>query len=738
MSKTHQEPFFVSSASHHGRDENSRRFVLQLQPPMTIPAEATSARAFVHSATVPYTFPNVVAGKNTLRIGVPLDADFDGVVEVPTTKGFNVSIAPGIYTLDKDDTSNSLERALNEAIAHAVAADRGPDYATYEAGMHLVDAQGVPNFLTLTPNFALGRVDLTLNHDHTNIQWTNAATTLEILGFPLNTDGSDSVRTPLIMAVDDLSLTLKSEAKGLKLGLNALLSSVANVTDAGRDQKFANVVPNNADGSASNVVLTIGTNSSNAIDEILATTPGSGFTAGDTLTVRGSDIGGSTDAVITLQADDIEPDRDFAVMLSDRSLATAAQLKDDLNTMFKSVGSQGPVQETTGPVDSAGIAISADNASSTQGTMAIGQAIPNGAGSSEELIDISAFGQDKCVIRFTTVTRAAYATGARALTLDITTKGSGYRAGDTMVFQASSGAANVLTALFTSGTDAQRQLFVTVLEHDPDPALGNLLDTFEVTVVPQTVVTGTEYNPPQPVGTLVHTPYGKYTYTSAASRNFVKFAFGDIGDRGDPGLFYAGLENLYGGVIADTNPPRRGYYVYRIFGSTGPSPGVTWSSTQPGSPLYTPINIHAGAGNAGSAALGNGHGINTELLQPTKNTWLANNFGQSVFRAPNPAKIDKVTEVGITVTPLVDGGTTSSGKPAAGVLARFQLKGKPGSVMAFEPGTLIKTDCSRYIGSDFSNLTFGLVDQNGEVIESLQGEDWSTIIVVEYDMPLEA
>ncbi len=736
MSKTHQEPFFVSSATHHGRDENSRRFVLQLQPPMTIPAEATSARAFVHSATVPYTFPNVVAGKNTLRIGVPMDADFDGVVEIPTTQGFNVSIAPGIYTLDKDDTSNSLERALNEAIAHAVAADRGPDYATYEAGMHLVDAQGVPNFLTLTPNFALGRVDLTLNHDHTNIQWTNAATTLEILGFPLNTDGSNSVRTPLHMAVDDLSLTLRCEAKGLILGDLRSNTTLTQSPSAGNPGTYSDLTPT-VNGIASSARLSVTIDNSNRISTVFATTPGSGFNVGDVLTVAAADISANQALVLTLTSDSIQDDREFAVELATRSTATAAQLKDDLNSVFKTVGSQGPVLDLSEPLDSAGIAVEVGNQSSTQALLLVDAA----GASSEQLTDISGFGQDKCVIRFTSPTTTQFNQGRRALYLTVTDLGSGYRAGDRMKFQASAGAQTDLNALFSSSgnpTDEQMQLFVTVLTHNPDSNLGDLLDTFEVTVVPQTVVTGTEYNPPQPVGTLVHTPYGKYTYTSAASRNFVKFAYGDVGDQGDPGLFAAGMENSYGGIISGTNPPQRGYYVYRIFGSTGPSTGVTWSSTQPGSPLYTPINIHAGAGNAGSTALGNGHGINTELLQNTKNTWLANTFGQSVFRAPNPAKIDKVTEVGITVTPLVDGGTTSSGKPAAGVLARFQLKGKPGSVMAFEPGTLIKTDCSRYIGSDFSNLTFGLVDQNGEVIESLQGEDWSTIIVVEYDMPLEA
>ena len=57
------------------------------------------------------------------------------------------------------------------------------------------------------------------------------------------------------------------------------------------------------------------------------------------------------------------------------------------------------------------------------------------------------------------------------------------------------------------------------------------------------------------------------------------------------------------------------------------------------------------------------------------------------------------------------------------MLARFQLKGQPGSVMAFEPNSLIKQDCSNFIStgsaSVFSKFEFGLVDQNGNEIEDL-------------------
>ena len=42
-----------------------------MNPPFTIPQKASSARAFVHSVTIPYVFPNVVEGENSLRIILP-------------------------------------------------------------------------------------------------------------------------------------------------------------------------------------------------------------------------------------------------------------------------------------------------------------------------------------------------------------------------------------------------------------------------------------------------------------------------------------------------------------------------------------------------------------------------------------------------------------------------------------------------------------------------------------------
>ena len=147
---TVQYPFFVSSASNHGIDADTRKFTLQIQPPFVIPEQATAARAFVHSATVPYSFPNVSSSTNTLHIGVP--SITDGALESLT-----VRIPPGNYTLGSTDPSNDLQSVINAAVHQAASAKHNTN-AAYEPSMQIKD------FLTITPNFGLGRVDITLHH----------------------------------------------------------------------------------------------------------------------------------------------------------------------------------------------------------------------------------------------------------------------------------------------------------------------------------------------------------------------------------------------------------------------------------------------------------------------------------------------------------------------------------------------------------------------------------------------
>ena len=70
-------------------DVGQREFDVTFNPSFTIPDKATSARAFVHSATIPYmcVFPNVVAGHQSLRVILPLK---------PAATAINHTVAGGV------------------------------------------------------------------------------------------------------------------------------------------------------------------------------------------------------------------------------------------------------------------------------------------------------------------------------------------------------------------------------------------------------------------------------------------------------------------------------------------------------------------------------------------------------------------------------------------------------------------------------------------------------------------
>ena len=82
---------------------------------------------------------------------------------------------------------------------------------------------------------------------------------------------------------------------------------------------------------------------------------------------------------------------------------------------------------------------------------------------------------------------------------------------------------------------------------------------------------------------------------------------------------------------------------------------------------------------------------------------------------------------------MVKGSVDSSGRIGAGVLARFQIEGDPGSVMVAKFENPIKINISQFIGQDVDKVTINLVDQDGVEIPSILGEHWSLVLVVEVE-----
>ena len=62
---------------------------------------------------------------------------------------------------------------------------------------------------------------------------------------------------------------------------------------------------------------------------------------------------------------------------------------------------------------------------------------------------------------------------------------------------------------------------------------------------------------------------------------------------------------------------------------------------------------------------------------------------------------------------------------------RFQVTGGPGSNMVFRPPNPIKVDVSHLIGASVQEIKLMLVDQHGTQIDSLLGEKFSAVLIIE-------
>ena len=100
------------------------------------------------------------------------------------------------------------------------------------------------------------------------------------------------------------------------------------------------------------------------------------------------------------------------------------------------------------------------------------------------------------------------------------------------------------------------------------------------------------------------------------------------------------------------------------------------------------------------------------------------------------ANFNTVTALGIAVEPIVQGPRDTSGG-TSGTLARFAIpKGtQVGDAIAFEHPNPTKVSIQRFVGQDIPRLTFRLVDQDNNAVTDTQGEPFSCVAVLSYDLP---
>jgi hypothetical protein len=100
------------------------------------------------------------------------------------------------------------------------------------------------------------------------------------------------------------------------------------------------------------------------------------------------------------------------------------------------------------------------------------------------------------------------------------------------------------------------------------------------------------------------------------------------------------------------------------------------------------------------------------------------------------AQFNTVTALGIAVEPIVQ-GPRDTGGGSSGTLAQFAIpKGtQPGDIVAFEHPNPVKVSIQQFVGQDINRLTFRLVDQDNAAVTDTQGEPFSCVAVISYDLP---
>ena len=90
----------------------------------------------MHSATIPYTFPNTTETNNSLRVHVPIDSNIPADGSIDAGEDMTIKIPPRVYTLEATTRSLSLARAINKATAgHGINISYWPAEGGYLRGL---------------------------------------------------------------------------------------------------------------------------------------------------------------------------------------------------------------------------------------------------------------------------------------------------------------------------------------------------------------------------------------------------------------------------------------------------------------------------------------------------------------------------------------------------------------------------------------------------------------------------
>ena len=631
----------MSSATNHGINSTNTSFTVHVNPPLQIPENATSARAFIQTATIPYVTPNVVSGKNSLYVRLPIkDSDGDDVPD--GGRDVQITIPPGLYSLTGSDTA-SLEDAINEAVNKQILDDVDTTVGVGEFMLQDPITKKA-NFCTLKPNYALNRVQLTFNHTFTGIDFADTRTTLDILGFTQNCLNE----VPKFTA-KDLSFTVTMSDTNTQTF--AISDGVYTARQLENEVNTKCIASNNV---ITKKIIKAGTLEV-FIESILNHATG-GFVDYKTGRFEYED---KTHVTFTKYSSKNWPDAGGGDPAgTNPALAGNAPISGKVATAsVQAVGSNyttGNALTTTTNGSGAGLTVNITHSTGAVDSIAI-----NDPGTG--------------YIVGETVSILQPSTQGQVDTVTVTTPGSNYKDEDGLATTTAVGPGLGLTLNITTTDGA-----ITNIAINSAGTGYRLNDIITVT---------------QDIGFDDTNPAAGGVVTIAT---LVALATADINT-----------------LAIDTY---NGMNIHAIFGQEH-TDGLAGTNRMP-SLLVTAKNEYS-----------------VTFTTRTDNVWSTSETANDTFLAKNRATLDKVTEVGIACNPLIKGGVTSAGQPAAGVLARFQIEGSPGAVMTFKPNTVIKSDISQFIGTSVDKLSFSLVDQDSNQITDLQEEHWAAVMVVEFDTP---
>ena len=106
MAKAKQAvPLFLSSSRDISNDTDETSFTVRLEPPLKISDQATKVSAYIDSATVPYSFPNVTQTTGEVVVRIPLGEGYGNSGEITLT------LPTGVY--DLTEIAQQLNSAVN-------------------------------------------------------------------------------------------------------------------------------------------------------------------------------------------------------------------------------------------------------------------------------------------------------------------------------------------------------------------------------------------------------------------------------------------------------------------------------------------------------------------------------------------------------------------------------------------------------------------------------------------------